>query len=138
MSEQLCVCVWANKIGNNKETNEHMRQTDRRTDRQDKHENCYCCRCCCCCFNNVGKTNVLRQVKQQQTRAQATCNNVCNILLTACVCARFKALRLLHLLKGSGGARERAEHCVPPVKLIANAYFINPCHNFAINLPQKR
>lgn len=59
-SKELCVvceCVWANKIGNNKETNT---KTHTRADRQQNtHENCYCC-----CFNNVGKTNVLRQDKQ--------------------------------------------------------------------------
>lgn len=98
LSEEFCVRVCVGKQNWEQQRNKHENTyTNTRADRQqDTHENCYCC-----CFNNVGKTNVLRQDKQQQQQHEQT-ETMCNILLAACV--QFKALRLLHFVN-----RERKE-----------------------------
>lgn len=87
-----CVCVCVGKQNWEQQRNKHENTyTNTRADRQQgTDENCYCC-----CFNNVGKTNVLRQDKQQHQQHEQT-ETMCNILLAACV--QFKALRLLRFV----------------------------------------
>lgn len=93
-----CVCEQTKLGTTKKQTRKHTHAHTRAERQQDTHENCYCC-----CFNNVGKTNVLRQDKQQQQHEQA--ETMCNIRLAACV--QFKALRLLHFVNGQREGRGR-------------------------------